>query len=89
MLDEFQKACPVILCKTAFCGAVDVQNAPNFSIRMNGDHDLRPGSTVAGDMAGKGVDIGDKLDGILLPGCAADAPAFFNTNAGSFSLKWS
>ena len=64
-LVQFAKACGI--------RTVDIQNADDAPLMVKRDDDLASGCAVAGDMAGKGVHVGDALNLVALGGRAAYA----------------
>ena len=63
---EDRKAFFIFRTEPVFDGTVKIQYPDNLSVpRMKRDHDLRGGSAVAGDMAGKKMDVGYPLDLVL------------------------
>lgn len=67
--------------------AVNVQYANNFSIFMQGNHNLCIGSAVTGDMPGKKMHIVNPLYGVRLRRSAADPLSKGDADAGRLSLK--
>ena len=68
-------------------GAVDVQNAPNPALCVDGEDNLRIAGAVAGNVTGELVHIVDQLDGIFGNGSAADSTAYGYADAGGLSLE--
>lgn len=66
---------------------VHIDDSHHPIIHNNGNHNLALAVAVAGDVAGKGVDVGNELSG-LGGGCGtAYAPAEGDGLAGYFTLK--
>lgn len=67
---------------------VDIQNADDAPLMVKRNDDLASGCAVAGDMAGKGVHIGDALNLVALGGRAAYAAPQRNLCAGGQAAEW-
>jgi len=69
-------------------GTVDIQNAPDLSLYMDGHNDLRIGCAIAGDMSGKLMNIVDELSFIRCYSSTAHTLAHRNADTGGLALKW-
>ena len=75
MRRELNQISLVQLVKARGIRTVDIQNADDAPLMVKRDDDLASGCAVAGDMAGKGVHIGDTLNLVFPGGRAAYAAA--------------
>ena len=64
-LHHLLQSLPVGIAETVKFRAVDVQNTVDFSVLVDGNDDLGIGGTVAGNMSGESMDIGDKLGAVF------------------------
>ena len=79
---ELNQISLVQLVKARGIRTVDIQNADDAPLMVKRDDDLASGCAVAGDMAGKGVHIGDALNLAFPGGRAAYAAPQRNPCAG-------
>ena len=77
----------ILLRETPDVRAVQVQHPHNSALHTDGNHDLRIGGTVAGDVSGELVDIPHELGLALGHGGSAYAPTHRNLNAGRLALE--
>ena len=56
---------------------VDVQHTPDLAAHMDGNHDLRIGGAVAGDVARELMDIVNQLGAVFRDCRAADTAAYW------------
>ena len=68
-------------------GAVDIQDTPDFPVYMDGQDNFRIGCAVAGNVAGKFMDILHQLYLILRHRGTADTPAHRNPDTGRLALE--
>ena len=83
-LDEIQL---IRFVKAGQGGAVDIQNANDFSSFMKRNHDLGIRGAVAGDMSRELVDILYQHNLIVCHSGSADTFTDFNFNTGRFALE--
>ena len=67
---------------------VDIQHSKQTTVVKEWYHNLGPRRRITGDVAGKGMDVGNNDGASLRSRCPADAAADGDADAGGLAIEW-